>query len=94
LKDGLSVVVTIPIQSRTDVLILPSRAITRQGQASTVQRINGTVLETVTVQTGLTDGTNTEIISGLSEGDRVQLKTTTTSTTSGFGGGPGGLRIP
>jgi HlyD family secretion protein len=94
LKDGLSVVVTIPIQSRTDVLILPSRAITRQGQASTVQRINGTVLETVTVQTGLTDGTNTEIISGLSEGDRVQLKTTTTSTTSGFGGGPGGFRIP
>ena len=29
LKDGLSVIVTIPIQSKTNVLMLPSRAITR-----------------------------------------------------------------
>ncbi len=96
LKDGLSVVVTIPIQSRTNVLILPSRAITRVGQNYTVQKIVGTTVETVTVQTGLTDGTNTEIVSGLNEGDQVLQRATTSATTNpgGFGPGGGGLRIP
>jgi HlyD family secretion protein len=96
LKDGLSVLVTIPIQSRLNVLILPSRALTRSGQNYTVQKIVGTSVETVDVQVGLTDGTNTEIISGLNEGDEVLQKTVTSATSGpGFGGpGGGGVRIP
>ena len=95
LKDGLSAIVTIPLQSSTNVLIISNRAITRQGQTTTVQRITGTATEIVTVQTGITDGTNTEIISGLNEGDQVSLKSITSSTTTpgGLGGG-GGIRLP
>jgi hypothetical protein len=37
LKDGLSATVNIPIQQKDNVLLVPSRAITRQGQDSTVQ---------------------------------------------------------
>jgi HlyD family secretion protein len=92
LKDGLSVLVTIPIQSRTNVLMLPSRAITRSAQNYTVQKMVGATAQTVTIQTGITDGTNTEIVSGLNEGDQVLERTTTSSTTGG--GGFGGIRIP
>ncbi len=92
LKDGLSVLVTIPVQSATNALVLPSRAITRSGQNYTVQKIVGTTVETVTVQTGLTDGTNTQIVSGLNEGDQILEKATTSSTTTS--GGLGGIRIP
>jgi multidrug resistance efflux pump len=95
LKDGLSATVTIPIQEKDNVLILPSRVIVRQGQNNTVQVVKGTTTETVVVQTGITDGINTEIISGVNEGDQVLLqpRPTSTATPGGFQGG-GGLRIP
>lgn len=87
MKDGLSVVVTIPIQSRSNVLQVPNRALTRQGQTTTVQRLQGTLIQTVTVQTGLTDNTNTEIISGLNQGDQVLLKSVVAATANPGGGG-------
>jgi multidrug efflux pump subunit AcrA (membrane-fusion protein) len=95
LRDGLSATVTIPIQQANNVLIVPARAITRSAQGSTVQVVTGTTTQTVSVQTGLSDGTNTAITSGLKAGDVVLLKSTT-STTSNAGGFPGGggLRIP
>ena len=84
LKDGLSATVTIPVQEKDNVLMIPSRAISHQGRTATVQLIKGTTTETQTVQTGITDGTNTEITSGLNEGDQVliQFKTTTTNMES------------
>jgi multidrug efflux pump subunit AcrA (membrane-fusion protein) len=94
LKDGLSVVVTIPIQAKNDILLVPTRAISRVGQNSTVQKISGTTVDTVIVQTGLSDSTNTEIVSGLNEGDQVVLRTSTTATNAPGGFGGGGLRIP
>jgi multidrug efflux pump subunit AcrA (membrane-fusion protein) len=92
LKDGLSATVTIIIQEKDNVTILPSRAITRASGVSTVQLIKGTSTETRTVTTGLSDSSNTEITSGLNVGDQVLVKTST-ATTSQFGGG-GGFRIP
>jgi HlyD family secretion protein len=89
LKDGLSATVTVPIQQKDNVIIVPNRAIKRQAGNTTVQVIKGTALETRAVKTGLSDGTNTEITEGLSEGEQVQI-TTTSSTTGGFGGPPGG----
>ncbi len=94
LKDGLSAVVTIPVQTRTNVLLVSSRAITRTGQEYTVQKVTGSVVETVTVQIGITDGTNTEITTGLNEGDQVMLKSTTAATNTQGGLGGGGLRLP
>jgi HlyD family secretion protein len=57
------------------------------------------VLSAVTVKTGISDGTNTEVQEGLKEGDMVITGTTTTSTTTAaaptvnpFGGPFGGGR--
>jgi multidrug efflux pump subunit AcrA (membrane-fusion protein) len=82
-------------------LLVPSRAITRKGQTSTVQVIKGTVTETRNVKTGITDGTNTEITDGLTEGEQVAYTSSTSSSTSSNNqnrnnidfGGPG-IRLP
>jgi HlyD family secretion protein len=98
LKDGLSAVVNILVQSRNNVLMVPNRAITRQGQTTTVQVVSGKTTETRTVTTGLSDSSNTEITEGLSEGEQVLIKSSTstssTSTTSNnLNQGPGGPGI-
>ena len=90
LKDGLSSTVNIIIQQKDNVLMVPSRALTRKGQTSTVQKVSGTATESTTVQTGLSDGTNTEIVSGLTEGDQVAISVSTSSTTTRQGQVPGG----
>jgi HlyD family secretion protein len=94
LKDGLSATVTIVIQKKDNVLIVPSRAITRQNGNSTVQVVKGTTTETRTIQTGLSDSSNTEITSGLTEGEQVLVKTGTASSSSQFGPPGGAFRIP
>ena len=51
------------------------------------------VNQSFTVQTGLSNGTYTEIVAGLNEGDKVVVTYQETSTGGFFaiGGGPGGL---
>jgi multidrug efflux pump subunit AcrA (membrane-fusion protein) len=97
LKQGLSATVSIISQQKDDVLYIPSRAITRLGSNQSVKVINGTAVETRTVTTGMTDGTNTEILTGLTEGETVTYTTTTTTSTNtnrNFGGGfQGPVRI-
>jgi macrolide-specific efflux system membrane fusion protein len=102
LKEGLSATVEIISQQANNVLIIPSKAIKQQGQNYTVQVVKGTTTETRIVKTGMTDGTNTAIIDGLSEGEQVvysisasssssATKTTTQSMPGlGIGGPPGG----
>jgi multidrug efflux pump subunit AcrA (membrane-fusion protein) len=92
------------VQQAQNVLVVPDRAIQTQGGNSVVQvqKDDGSS-DTVVVQTGLTNGTNTEITSGLQEGQTVIVPTravttsaqptTTTSTGGGgfrIGGGGGG----
>jgi multidrug efflux pump subunit AcrA (membrane-fusion protein) len=91
LKDGLSATVTIIIQQKDNVLLVPNRAITRSSGVSTVQIVKGTATESRTVKPGLSDSSNTEITEGLSEGEQVVVKTSSTSNTNSFGpGGPPG----
>ena len=78
---------------------LPAPTAGTQGSVSPVPPKNQTVV------TGISDGTSTEIVSGLNEGDEIVSKkiTSTTKTTAttvpsilgsaGRGGG-GGVRIP
>jgi hypothetical protein len=124
-KPGMSVNAAIITNVAQDVLEVPSGAVKTSGGVSYVQTfatalpapaagVQGSVSITPPkkqiVEIGVTDGTSTEIISGLKEGDEVVTKTitsaTTTSTTSaapsilgssssGRGGGVGGgVRIP
>jgi HlyD family secretion protein len=103
LKDGLSSTVNILIAESDNILLVPSRAIARQGRNTVVQVVSGATTVATVVQTGISDSTNTEIVSGLSEGEQVSLPTGTSSSTpanairpgGGFGGvgGGGGIRI-
>jgi HlyD family secretion protein len=96
LKQGLTASVSIVIQQKSNVLVVPNRAITTQLGKTTVQLVNGTSVTTQAVTTGLSDSTNTEIVSGLTEGQTVQVKSSTSSSTGGFGPGGGvqGIRLP
>ncbi len=86
---------TILIDSKTDALMVPTTAIqTSNGEKSVRIMKNGTPTS-VTVTTGLSSDSETEIVSGVSEGDTVvtavvtksTASTTSTSPFSAFGGG-------
>jgi len=91
LKDGLSVNVTIPVQEKNNVIVVPSRAISRKGPVATVEVVKGTGTtagtETRTVVTGLSDSTNTEIVEGLSEGEQIMVQVSSSGQRF-FGPGP------
>ena len=82
LKEGLTVTVSIIVEQRTGVLLVPNGAITYQGREAYVQVVSpdGTT-EPRSIQTGISDSQNTEVTSGLSEGEQVIIPQTTTSTT-------------
>ncbi|MFB9955154.1 efflux RND transporter periplasmic adaptor subunit [Cellulomonas denverensis] len=78
LHDGASVTAEIIYQRRTDVLAVPSAAVTTE-DGQTVVKQEGADGEQVTtvVTVGETSGTMTEITEGLSEGDEVLVTTFT-----------------
>ena len=73
LRDGMSATADIIIERRHNVLLIPNRAIRGTREAPLVHvYVNGEVEERG-VTAGLSDGINTEILSGLEEGERVVL---------------------
>jgi HlyD family secretion protein len=91
-KSGMTASVNIILSSKDNVLTVPSRAIrTVSGKRVVSVWSNGKASE-VTVETGLSNDTMTEIVSGLKEGEQVVIQSTPSSSTSSpFGGGGGGL---
>lgn len=91
LYDGTSVTATIIYERRSDVLTVPSMAVTTADDGtSTVTMVGSDGKEsTRTVTVGETSGTLTEITKGLSEGDKV-LVTVFTPGASGSGSGGAG----
>jgi HlyD family secretion protein len=93
-KPGANATVQIVTNVAANVLTVPSRAVTNVGgqPAVTVLFNNATFL--VPIRTGITDGRNTEVLSGLQEGDTVVLPAAGAARPAGgaggFGGGPGG----
>lgn len=85
---------SIIIQTKNDVLLVPSAAIQTQAGQSFVRILKDGKEQEVNVQTGLSSDTQVEIISGLNEGDTVITGTVSQSSgqSSGsiFGGGFGG----
>ena len=75
--------VRIVTATKEQVLLVPNTALLPKGAGHAVQVPNadGSTRE-VDVQTGLTDGSETEIVGGLKEGDRVIANPSTTSTST------------
>ena len=82
LREGLTVTVSILVDVRNDVLLVPNKAITRQGQETHVQVLKDGVIEERSIETGISDWQSTEVISGLSEGEKVVVSETSTTTPS------------
>ena len=73
MRAGMNGTVIVAGKTRTDALLLPLAALSEDGNAVTVwtgyDAETDTLLNPVPVETGVSDGTNVEILSGLSEGD-------------------------
>jgi multidrug efflux pump subunit AcrA (membrane-fusion protein) len=96
-KEGMTAEVAVIVQTASDVLQLPSAAITTTGTTSTVKVLSNGVQKTTPVTLGLVGTSYTEITSGVTEGQKVVEPTasvsasTSSGTSSPFGGGGGGL---
>jgi RND family efflux transporter MFP subunit len=95
LRQGLSATVNILIQEKDNVLLVPSRAITRQqgGTYVNVLKTDGTTEQRL-IKTGISDLQNTEVTDGLTEGEKVVIPQTTTTTSTTTTRPGGGIRIP
>jgi multidrug efflux pump subunit AcrA (membrane-fusion protein) len=94
LKPNMSCSLNIVTQTKENALTVPTSAIKLDSATNTkyVQVLTQQGVTDVKVQTGLVVGTETEILSGLTEGQTVTTSSTSTtgSGTSGTGGNRGG----
>jgi RND family efflux transporter MFP subunit len=94
LPSGLTASVNVTINRKTDVVVVPTRAVRRQGREQTVEVVTAGGTEMKAVQVGMSNDQQSEITRGLSEGDTVIVPGTGTApvrTGAGFGTGvPGG----
>ncbi len=73
-REGMAANVDITAQRKDNVLILPNRAFETVGKRQYVTLKEGGTTRKVEVVTGLSNSTDTEVISGLREGQVVVLK--------------------
>ncbi len=83
MRSGMTANVQFEIASSVETLIVPSEAVRVEGGETFVlkQISTGERPQRVAVTTGLSDGKNTEIISGLNEGDTVFIRQVVTQGT-------------
>lgn len=101
---NMAVSATIITDIKDNALLVPSGAIQNTNGISTVRILNNGQITQTEVETGATNGTQTQILSGVNEGDQVVTSTTSSTTTGtttspfsglnrGFGGAGGAVRI-
>ena len=90
LRGGLSANALIEVSSRENVLLVPNRAIRREGDERVVYvRQEGDALERRVVEIGVRDSEMSEIVSGVSEGEEVAVPS---RAGGSIGGGPVDIR--
>ena len=76
LKIGMNAIADIILEERSNVLLVPNRAITQDSQGNPIVKVMvNEEIEERPVVTGISDGFDTEIVDGLSEGDVVVIET-------------------
>jgi RND family efflux transporter MFP subunit len=101
IKPEMSVSASIITGVKQDVILVPNGAVKTQSGSSYVQLLTGLTPENKTVEIGLSNDTQTEIVSGVNVGDKVVTQTisgsstsTTTSTASSSRSGSSSIRVP
>lgn len=79
---NMAVSATIITSTKDDVILVTSTAVHSSGQKSTVQIMKDNQVTSVEVQTGESNDTQTEITSGVNEGDVVVTSTSTSTKTT------------
>lgn len=79
---NMSTTANIILDSKDNVLLVPSAAIRVQGGQNAVRILKNGKEQAVVVEIGLASDTQTEIVSGLSEGDEVITSTMTSTSTT------------
>jgi RND family efflux transporter MFP subunit len=94
---NMAATANIIIDTKADILLAPSTAIQSQNGQYTARVLRNGKEESQAVEIGISSDTQIEILSGLSEGDVVitgtVATTTSTQSTSIFGGGFGGAGV-
>lgn len=80
---NMTVTANIVIDRKDNILLVPSSAVQAQDNQSFVRVLKGNQSQLVPVETGLVSDTQTEIVSGLNEGDLVITGTVSSATQSG-----------
>jgi macrolide-specific efflux system membrane fusion protein len=83
LKDGMSATAEIIVERHDDVLLIPNRVIQGTLQNPTIEVLVDGKQEQRQITLGLSDGINTEILSGLEEGEQVVEPASTSAQQSG-----------
>lgn len=97
IRPGMTANVSIVVQQRDNILLLPNRAVKTSGRQKIVTVLKDNKQTQVDVTLGMSNDTQSEVMSGLNEGDVVVIQQTTTATQGGAGGfggpgfGPGGF---
>lgn len=98
MMSGMNASVSIIVEEKADILLVPSLAVSEKGSKSYVytqkDESTGDLSGEVEVETGITDGNSVEIVSGLNEGDMVYYSmpqisegsSLSTEATGGMGG--------
>jgi multidrug efflux pump subunit AcrA (membrane-fusion protein) len=99
IKPGISATASVVVNQVVHVLTVPTSAVHTTAAGSTVQVLSNGTPHTVSVQTGASDPTRTEIMSGLKLNQVVviavitsSVPSSTTGTGTAFGAGGGGTR--
>lgn len=98
-KPGMSVAASIITDMKPDVILVPNSAVKQEGNEAYAEIFTGEnqTPNRQAVQTGLSNDTMTEIISGLNENDKVVTQTVAAGNTTSAQTGTtqnGGIRIP
>jgi len=81
LREGLTVTVTVIVEEKNDVLLVPNQAIIRQGNETFVRVSKDGVTTERLIKTGISNWQYTEVTEGLGEGEKVVV-TGTVATNS------------
>lgn len=85
LKVGMSATADIIINERSHVLLVPNRAIKQDNQGNPIVKVMlGEQIREKSVVIGISDGYQTEIVSGLSEGETVVIERRVKPEAPGF----------
>lgn len=94
LLPNMAATAIVIIETKDNVITVPSGAVRTQGNESTVRVLRGGKLESRVVVVGVTNDSETEIIQGLSNGEIVVVGTVSSQTPGTTPAAPFRMRIP